>query len=135
MTEKEFLKLPKEEQNALVVKTVGWGRGELHRPSKSVLLRPGLRSYGHEQLAWPGKWVNGDGNAFFVMWNALPINDVTDWRFTTAGDSTGHESHSVSRHGGFNSDKPVQCWSGWRKTPNLAVAIALLKAKGIISDV
>jgi len=134
MTEQDFLKLSEDEQNALVVEAVGWGRGELRRPPKSVLLRPGTRFYGHEQPTWPGKWVNGDGNAFMEMWKALPINDVTDWRLTTAGDSTGHESHSIGRHGGFNSDKPVRCWSGWHKTPNLAVALALLKAKGVIVD-
>ena len=133
MTEAGFLALPVEEQNAAVameLHTLGWTRGELHRPPKSVLLRPGLRSYGHEQQAWPGRWVDGDGNAFFVMWNALPYDDTTDWILTTGGDSTGHEKHRVNRKG----VGPADLTSGWYDSPNVAAAVALLRSKGVIDN-
>jgi len=109
MTQSEFLALRTETQDMVIHEALGKGGAV-------------------------GRYVNGGWDAFGEMWDALPINDVTDWKLTTAGDSTGHESHSVVRHGGFSPDTPPQHWSGWRKSPNLAVALALLKAKGIIED-
>ena len=97
----------------------------------------------HEHLGktgMPAKHVNGDGNAFFEMWDALPTEENTltelsacpiwtldqydpprddDWRNWTG---MAYGIHGRGLH------------IGWQKNRNLAVALALLRCKGVIEE-
>ena len=132
MTEEEFLALPVGEQNALTAPHCGY-----------VLTADpyGGRWVGHGKSVAPDDFalVNGDGNAFFGMWDALPRegdhNGDYKWRLCESSFE-GMVFYSVERETEceYCPDCGDMMWwaGGDAPTPNLAAALALLKARGVI---
>ena len=84
----------------------------------------------HVRRGASNKFVNGGWAEFGEMWDALPVGTLTDAVLTRFGTSAGTEFSTVKiMEEGATVIPPLAC-----DFPNLAVALALLKARGVIEE-
>ena len=126
MTEQDFLKLSEDEQNTIVAPLFG---SILTSPcpfaDKCCTAKGCKGTWEHPKLGdlcEPPHYVDGGGNAFFEMFDSLPREDNGRWGFHEGPLGVTVESNLCGSPDGFAG------------TRNLAVALALLKAKGVITD-
>lgn len=126
LTEKEFLALPARKQDAPIIQALGIGAigcglprcmGHYQYPDGRRLAD--TRQTCERMPAIP-RFVGGDGNAFFEVFDSLPREDNERWGFHEGPLGVTVESNILGRADGFAEDRRV------------AVCVALLKVKGVV---
>lgn len=142
MTEADFLALPVEEQNALVAPLVGWKQVPCDHNKRQGNMdweRDGDRYSIGGEMSWCGytheapRLVNGSWAEFGNMWESLTRDDEGLWRLVEDRFFDG-AVHKVTYSVFWDEHGPNVELRGDAETPNPAVAIALLKSKGVIQE-
>lgn len=130
MTESEWLALLKEkprEADAMVAEALG-----------HAALARAIREHQPLPCDATGRYASGDSwELFGQMWEALlasvPAGSTTAMMHNPSDEEGQCIGYRVS-YTFEDDDKIFPWWGSWCKTPNAALALALLKAKGFIQE-